>query len=667
MCSAILADEPVQACPPSAGYRLRKFVQRNRPQVIAAGLVLVALLAGIASTTWQAIQAERARIEAEHNEQKAVAAASAEVTAQQEANDKRIAAEKAAAAEAVARKKEAEERAFAQAIADFVKSDFLALTSVEGQRRFDGRQLTKDSTLKDLLDRAAKKLDERHDLDPRIEAELRWIIGVSYRGAGDPQRAVSFLERSVELRRNLLGPQDEATLNAQNSLAVAYDAAGRHDLAVPIHEEILRVEKAKVGDHHPSLLASMTNLATAYAAAQKPDLAVPLSQECLKRAKDALGAEHPETFRIMGMLGECYLMSGKVDLALPLLEKSFKGRRATQGADDLVTLLLMNNLAAAYQAAGKQDMALPIFEESLKLVRRKLGSDHPDTLVSMNSLASAYQATGQLARAMPLFEETLEKRKARLGPDHPATLTSMNNLAVAHWAAGKRELAVLHWEETLKLRKAKLGADDPDTIATMNNLAEAYWSAGKKDSAMSLLEEAAEGMEKRRFQHEFAATIVPRLIVSHEHLKHYDQAETWQRKWLAAVKERSGADSVPYARELEALGRILLVQRKWTEAEAVLRECLAVYDKKEPDAWMTYYTKYVLACSIMSQNKFAAAAPLLQVAFEGMKRREATIPPKDQSRLIHVLDVLVQVHEVLGEKEKAAIWRQKLQDQKNKK
>ena len=34
-----LADEPVQACPPSAGYRLRKFVRRNKGPVLAAGLV----------------------------------------------------------------------------------------------------------------------------------------------------------------------------------------------------------------------------------------------------------------------------------------------------------------------------------------------------------------------------------------------------------------------------------------------------------------------------------------------------------------------------------------------------------------------------------------------------------------------------------------------------
>ena len=48
-----LADEPVEARPPSAGYRLKKFVRRHKGQVIAASLVLLALLAGMAGTTWR--------------------------------------------------------------------------------------------------------------------------------------------------------------------------------------------------------------------------------------------------------------------------------------------------------------------------------------------------------------------------------------------------------------------------------------------------------------------------------------------------------------------------------------------------------------------------------------------------------------------------------------
>jgi serine/threonine protein kinase/tetratricopeptide (TPR) repeat protein len=40
-----LSDEPVQACPPSAGYRFRKFARRNRAALAMASLALVSLIA----------------------------------------------------------------------------------------------------------------------------------------------------------------------------------------------------------------------------------------------------------------------------------------------------------------------------------------------------------------------------------------------------------------------------------------------------------------------------------------------------------------------------------------------------------------------------------------------------------------------------------------------
>jgi eukaryotic-like serine/threonine-protein kinase len=54
-----LADEMVEARPPSTGYRLKKFVRRHKGQVIAAGLVLFALLAGMVGTTLGLIEAKK--------------------------------------------------------------------------------------------------------------------------------------------------------------------------------------------------------------------------------------------------------------------------------------------------------------------------------------------------------------------------------------------------------------------------------------------------------------------------------------------------------------------------------------------------------------------------------------------------------------------------------
>ena len=55
-----LSDEPVQACPPSAAYRFRKFARRNRPAIATATILVAALMLGTAISTWQAIRATRA-------------------------------------------------------------------------------------------------------------------------------------------------------------------------------------------------------------------------------------------------------------------------------------------------------------------------------------------------------------------------------------------------------------------------------------------------------------------------------------------------------------------------------------------------------------------------------------------------------------------------------
>jgi eukaryotic-like serine/threonine-protein kinase len=99
-----LADEPVEARPPSAGYRLGKFLRRYRRAAIAAALVLVALLARIAGTTFGLIRAEQRRIEA--LKQRDIAdRASVEALAQQKiaGTQKKLAIENASKADANAR------------------------------------------------------------------------------------------------------------------------------------------------------------------------------------------------------------------------------------------------------------------------------------------------------------------------------------------------------------------------------------------------------------------------------------------------------------------------------------------------------------------------------------------------------------------------------------
>ncbi|MEM6749132.1 MAG: serine/threonine-protein kinase [Planctomycetota bacterium] len=63
-----LDDEPVKAGPPSAGYRLSKFVKRNRVQVIAGGAIAASLVLGVLGATagllWALDEKQRADVAA---------------------------------------------------------------------------------------------------------------------------------------------------------------------------------------------------------------------------------------------------------------------------------------------------------------------------------------------------------------------------------------------------------------------------------------------------------------------------------------------------------------------------------------------------------------------------------------------------------------------------
>jgi tetratricopeptide (TPR) repeat protein len=799
-----LAQEPVEARPPTAGYRLSKFLRRNKGAVVAASLVLLVLLGGMIGTSIGMVQAQWARAaEAE----RADGESRAKVDAQ------------------AARDDEAKERAYAEAIAQFVKDDFLALTSVEGQERFGGAGLTRNATLRELLDRASEKLNERKDLAPRTEAELCWIIGVSYRGLGDAARAIPFLQRSVELHRQASGPAGPATLNAQNSLAVAYNAAGQYSKAVRLNAEALKLWKAKAGTDSPRTLFWMARLAASYRFAGKLDLAVPLYEETLTLQKAQLGADHPETLNTMSNLGEAYKTVGKLDRAVPLLEETVKRCQANLGREHRGTLNSMSNLAAAYKDAWKLDLALPLCADTLKLQKAKLGPEHPDTLSTMVTLALAYLAVGKTDLAVPLCEETLKFSKAKLGPEHPVTLIRMGCLAEAYRVAGKLELALPLCEEALKLLKTKLGSDDPDTVSTMGNIALAYMEAGKLDIAVPLCEETlklqkaqrgldqpatlaamgnlaeayrragklhlalplcAETLRLRRarlgpehldtlnsmhnlagaymetgkldqavplFEEAFerlksmlglthphtvlcmanltdayrSAKRLDKSIFLFEQLLKRQQAELGQdhratleteaklgvnykdagrlkeaipllkraqqaakrypqlrfadrhlldayaiageneklvslsRELLSEARATLPKHSPQLAQQLALLSVPLLQAKSFAEAEPLLRECLAIRERTQPDAWSTFNTKSMLGDVLLGRNKYADAEPLLRAGYEGMKQREKAIPPQANTRVPEAIGRLVRLYEATGKTEQAARWRKELE------
>jgi tetratricopeptide (TPR) repeat protein len=202
----------------------------------------------------------------------------------------------------------------------------------------------------------------------------------------------------------------------------------------------------------------------------------------------------------------------------------------------------------------------------------------------------------------------------------------MNNLADGYQHAGKLDLAVPLYEETLKRKKAKLPPDHPDLLQSMNNLAWGYQATGKLDLAVPLYEDT-----------------------------------------LKLIKPKFGPDHPNTVKVMDNLGRSYIRVGKSAKAEPLLRECLAIREKRQPDAWRTFDSKSMLGAALLGQKKYPEAELLLLAGYQGMKQREGTIPPPFKIRLIEALERLVQFYEATGNRDKAKEWQKKLAEAKDKK
>jgi serine/threonine protein kinase len=327
-----------------------------------------------------------------------------------------------------------------------------------------------------------------------------------------------------------------------------------------------------------------------------------------------------------------------------------------------------------YQALGRWEKARQDLAQLIQLSKRwlenaktspDLGPDHPDTLRNMNNLAVAYHDAGSLPEAIVVNKELLERRMSKFGPDYPDTLESMNSLASAYQDAGQLEKAIRLYGQTLEKRKAKLGPDHPDTLTSMLNLANAYQDAGKLDQADRLL---CDFLQHRRKQDRplVADPGIPVRLDPSSRLKQRkqrpDTAAVLENLSLNLLKRQQPADS---AGVLAGPSLNLLKQQRYTQAEQLLRECLAIRARRLPDSWQRFNVMSQLGGKLLDLKQYALAEPLLRQGYKGMKQREIQNPRIGKRRLAEVIEQLVRLYEATQQPKQARVWREKLSEEKS--
>ena len=391
-----LADEAVLACPPSAGYRLRKFVRRNRAPVLAAVIIFLLLVGGIIGTTVGLVQAKRAK----------------------EAAVKRLAQV---------------ERGI-----DILSSLFENLDPLAGEK--EGRPLR--AILGDRLDQAAAELEGEAVGDPLVVARLQDRLGQTYLGLGLAARGEVLFTKAVATRQAELGADHPLTLNSMHNQALASLHMKKLSEAIERFERVRDAQVKTLGADHQDTLTTLENLGAAYTQAGKFTEAFALLEQVRDRRVEQLGNDDPRTIGTWERLAGAYSTAGKNPEAIALYEKVLDAQRQKHGDGHPQVIMTMVNLGLAYQAGYKMKQALALYEKARDAAVPRLGAEHPHTLTVLYVLGNMYRAYKRLPEAIALAEQVREGRQRILGADHPDTVSALVLLAQAYQDDGKPDKAL---------------------------------------------------------------------------------------------------------------------------------------------------------------------------------------------------------------------------------
>ena len=455
-----LDGDPVEACPPSASYRLRKFARKHRATLATIGAFAVLLLVASVASITLAVAASRARDDARN------------------------------ALDDTRKEKRKTEEALAQAKA---VSTFLVGTFRSPDPYQDGRLVK----VVDMLEGASRTLLGEFAGSRETRAALLDALGQTFLGLGIYDKAETLLKEAVTVRSALLGVDHLDTLSSRANLANVYWYQGRYPESIAAHEAVLRGRSARLERDHPDVLQSRFDLASAYGVAGRTREAIAMEQVTLKLREARLGPDHVDTLQSRDNLADFYRAAGRLNEAVRLSEETFKLRKSKLGPDHVDTLLSRINVANAYESVGRFTEMIAIQEEALKLAESKLGRDHPTTLACRIILARAYRAAGRIEKLIAMEQETLTLHESKLGRDHPNAIASRASLATDYVVAGRPAEAIRLYEETLKLRESKLEPGHTQTLSTRDNLASAYREAGRLAEAITLHQEVLKLRESK--------------------------------------------------------------------------------------------------------------------------------------------------------------------------
>lgn len=375
---------------------------------------------------------------------------------------------------------------------------------------------------------AEKARDDAGAADALLELAKVAVHGSDYVAA----RAAA--ERAVELREELLGPNDLATGGSLEVLGRALTYLGEYERA----GEAFRRALAVLESH--------------------------------------LDPEDPRIALVLGNYGTVAWFQSDFAKARSLYERALAIAEKTRGPKDPMVAGALINVANASVRAGDHAAARGYYERALAIEEETYGPTHPDVALVLVNLGVSQQEMGEVRQADATFRRALgilESHQPEMADELSALLLNMGALAQA---LHDPHAALPLLERAKALAEKTLGPDNPELAANLGGLAVLQLDLGNVEAARPLAERALALQPDPHRTSAEPLQVLARIALQQGNL---DQARLYLDRALAAVESALGSEHAEAASIHELLGGVDLGAGDAPAARRHHERALAIREK----------------------------------------------------------------------------------------
>ncbi|HEX8843353.1 MAG TPA: tetratricopeptide repeat protein [Pyrinomonadaceae bacterium] len=438
---------PVIAHKDTFAYRASKFIGRNKVGVTAAALVLLAIIAGLIGTIWQA----------------------------------RLAQQQRDAAQA--------EKLKAERISTFLST---ALSYSDPSMSLPGNKNRRDATINQMLDDVAPRIATDLADQPDARVALQRIVGRAYISQYRLDDAERYLSAALDTQLKIHGENHLETariLSVLGTLKVGKGEWAEAEETLRRATAIFRKQQQEGQQDVQAFTGALYDLGSIHWSKGNLDAAESAFNEALTFSSYLQGANRELIADAKVGLGYSRYSRGRLDEAVSLLREAIAEYRGLSNSRWKLSEAL-NPLGQVLTWRGEYLEALSVLRESAEISREFFGDDNAYRARSLYLQAAALCFNGDYAEAAKALDKA-EELYSRITPDEK--ISAANNADIRNMIltrTGRAPEGEIFGRKAIELYQSSINRGSPSITLARIHLAESLTAQKKYEEAEKVLLEA---------------------------------------------------------------------------------------------------------------------------------------------------------------------------------